>query len=191
MTGTVEIDGEPIAVTPDHPFRTEAGWTAAGDLAPGDRVVSLAGGPGTVGTIRWDRGPDEMWNLTVDAAHTYTVGSGAWLVHNTCPLGQEPDFVVTKAGEAIPIPAGASGPRAVETGLGFEYVGGRGGHGLDPRVSSVRIMDPTLPKYPSPGYPGGYVNYRNSAQPRAQTVHPRTGDTIARNDPWWHIALRR
>lgn len=194
VTGTVELDGEAIAVTPDHPFRTERGWLAAGELVAGDRVVSLTGPAGIVGTIRWDRGPDVMWNLTVETAHTYTVGSGAWLVHNDfCNVGgldRGPDFVVTQAGEAIPVPAGASGPRPVETGLGFEYVGGRGGHGLDSRVSSVRIMDPTLPKHPSPGYPGGYVSYRNAAQPRGQAVHPLTGRTIAMNDPWWHIALR-
>ena len=83
ITGTVTIDGEPIETTPNHPFRTvERGWLAAGDLQPGDAVVSLAGVPGVVGEIAWDRGPNSMWNLTVGTAHTYTVGRGAWLVHN-------------------------------------------------------------------------------------------------------------
>ena len=27
-----------------------------------------------------------MYNLTVDTAHTFFVGDGQWLVHNTCPL---------------------------------------------------------------------------------------------------------
>jgi hypothetical protein len=85
VTGTIEIDGERIHVTPDHPFRTiDRGWQVAGDLRPGDKVVSLTGGPGAVGEVRWDRGPGRMWNLTVATAHTYTVGEGTWLVHNAC-----------------------------------------------------------------------------------------------------------
>lgn len=86
ITGTVVIDGEPIAVTPEHPFRTtDRGWVTADDLEPGDHIVSLARAAGLVGAITWDRGPDTMWNLTVATAHTYTVGDGGWLVHNTCP----------------------------------------------------------------------------------------------------------
>ena len=27
-----------------------------------------------------------MYNLTVDTAHTFFVGDGQWLVHNTCPI---------------------------------------------------------------------------------------------------------
>ena len=89
VTGTVTIDGEAIATTPEHPFRTtERGWVAAAALEPGDRVVSLTGAAGVVGSITWDRGPDTMWNLTVETAHTYTVGAGAWLVHNTCGGGK-------------------------------------------------------------------------------------------------------
>jgi len=30
-------------------------------------------------------GTAEVYNLTVDEAHTYFVGDGAWLVHNACP----------------------------------------------------------------------------------------------------------
>lgn len=28
--------------------------------------------------------PQDMWNLTIDEAHTFFVGDGEWLVHNTC-----------------------------------------------------------------------------------------------------------
>ncbi len=55
-----------------------------------------------------------------------------------------------------------------------------------PGVSSVRIMEPTAPSGPSPGYPNGYATYSNAA---GQTVNPFTGQTIPRSDPWWHIAL--
>jgi len=69
---------------------------------------------------------------------------------------------------------------------GFGYTGGSGGLGLDHRVSNVRIMDATLPRGPSPGYPAGYVNYQNIG---GQSVNPFTGQTIAPNNPLWHIPL--
>jgi hypothetical protein len=42
------------------------------------------------------------------------------------------------------LPQDATGPMPVHTGKGVQYIGGSGGHGLDLRVSTVRIMDPTL-----------------------------------------------
>ena len=72
---------------------------------------------------------------------------------------QAPSFLGQERGPAIPIPQGATGPLPVQSGKGLQYVGGSGGHGLDPAVSNVRIMEPTAPKGPSPGYPDGYVNY--------------------------------
>ena len=48
------------------------------------------------------------------------------------------------------------------------------------------VMDATLPRGPSPGYPAGYVNYQNIG---GQSVNPRTGQTIAPNNPLWHIPL--
>jgi len=101
------------------------------------------------------------------------------------------DFVVTEAEDAIPVPKGASGPVPVinKQGktTGFAFEGGSGGHGLDPRVSNVRIMDPTPPGGKSPGYPGGYVTYENRV---GQGVNPRTGRTVADSDPSRHIPLR-
>jgi RHS repeat-associated protein len=89
VTGTVEVDGEVVEVTPDHPFMTvDRGWVEAAALVPGDHITSVTGQPGVVGGLRWDGGGAEMWNITVDTAHTYTVGDGEWLVHNDCgPFG--------------------------------------------------------------------------------------------------------
>ncbi len=99
-------------------------------------------------------------------------------------------FVVSPGGDAIIVPRGASGPVPIinQGGrtTGFGYTGGSGGLGLDPRVSNVRIMDATLPRGPSPGYPAGYVNYQNIG---GQSVNPFTGQTIAPNNPLWHIPL--
>ena len=68
-----------------------------------------------------------------------------------------PDFVVTANGEVIIVPENAVGPYAADDGLGFKYENGSGGHGLNPSVTGVRIMDPTVKTQSSPGYPGGYV----------------------------------
>ena len=85
VTGTVVIDGEVIHTTPEHPFYTiERGWLNAEDLETGLHVPSADGLPGSVGSVLWTGGPAVMYNLTVDVAHTFFVGSGGWLVHNTC-----------------------------------------------------------------------------------------------------------
>jgi len=120
-------------------------------------------------------------------------------VRNECPIqqkptlgspsagsGNAPNFVVTPSGETIIIPSGASGPLPTR-GPGFQYTGGSGGAGLHPDASNVRIMDPTPPRGPSPGYPGGYVNYTNS---RGQSVDPYTGRTLSPSDSMWHIPLQ-
>lgn len=101
-----------------------------------------------------------------------------------------PDFVVTPGGDAIPIPNGASGPNPVVNKggntTGASYTGGSGGKGLDPKVSGVRIMNPTPPNAASPGYPNGYVTYQN---PSGQGVNPQTGKTVSNSDPSRHIPL--
>jgi hypothetical protein len=61
------------------------------------------------------------------------------------------------------------------------FTGGSGWHGLDPRTTDVRIMDPvTSGKYQ---YPDGYVSYSNGS---GQAVNPYTGQTIGKADAWWH-----
>jgi hypothetical protein len=100
-----------------------------------------------------------------------------------------PNFLGQADGPAIPIPRGASGPTPVANGQGVMYTGGNGGNGLNGTVSNVRIMDPTLPSGPSPGYPNGYVNYTNGSVPTPQSVNPYTGQTVGRASPWWHIPL--
>jgi RHS repeat-associated protein len=100
-----------------------------------------------------------------------------------------PDFVVTPRGEAIPIPKGATGPINVinpaGNTTGFAFTGGSGGLGLNPRVTGVRIMDPTLPIGRSPGFPNGYVKFQNIA---GQGVIPFTGQTASR--AMTHFPLR-
>jgi hypothetical protein len=72
-------DGELIRTTPEHPFFVEGqGWTAAGALKAGDRVVTLIGDSVPVSEV-YDTGEWEfVYNLRVAEYHTYFVGDEHW-----------------------------------------------------------------------------------------------------------------
>ncbi len=79
----LELDGEEITTTPEHPFYTrERGWVEAGELRLGEHVRRLDGGYGEVRSVRSVQHQQRMYNLTVETAHTFYVGDGEWLVHN-------------------------------------------------------------------------------------------------------------
>ena len=86
----VAVGAEVIEATPEHPFYTPMhGWLTAGELWAGVLVRDAAG---AYEPVDWvvsvaQPQPQTMWNLTVDAAHTFFVGDGLWLVHNACQLG--------------------------------------------------------------------------------------------------------
>ena len=89
------IDSEPIETTPEHPFFVEnKGWTPAGYLMLGDQVRQADGSSGVVQGVVVERRSQPMYNLTVTIAHTFFVGAGEWLVHNTCKI----DAVLAETG---------------------------------------------------------------------------------------------
>lgn len=155
---------------------------ALGDVARDGSLGGFAGGGLAVAGLLVSR--------LLPAARA-AVGSGTGVVapHATravvgaaddVPL-HSPNFVVHPNGEIVPVPTGAIGPTPARTGSGFQFRGGSGGHGLDPRVTDVRIMDPVVGgKHP---LPNGYVSYGNAS---GQTVNPWTGRTIDPGNPWWH-----
>jgi uncharacterized protein YegL len=78
------IAGEHIETTPEHPFFTlEHGWIAAGDLWNGAYIRQATGRYATLGVLGIEDEPQVMYNLTVAEAHTFFVGTGGWLVHNS------------------------------------------------------------------------------------------------------------
>jgi len=79
------INGEWIETTPEHPFYTlEEGWIPADELETGMHIRNAEGDYELV-WLKWNIEKDqEMYNFTVDTAHTYFVGDGQWLVHNEC-----------------------------------------------------------------------------------------------------------
>lgn len=80
----VTIGAEKIVTTPDHSFYANGQWVPAGALTGGEAIAGADGVAGKVTQIRSLRQRQVMYNLTVAAAHTFFVGEGQWLVHNTC-----------------------------------------------------------------------------------------------------------
>ena len=92
-TALVTIEGDRITTTPEHRFYTrEAGWVSAAHLWRGAYVVTAGGGTGAVEALVVSTAGAMMWDLTVEGAHTFYVGSGRWLVHN-CAAGYRPEWV--------------------------------------------------------------------------------------------------
>ncbi len=88
---TDNIPDELIETTPEHPFYVLGEWVDAEDLEVGMPLSTYEGidliHSGTVTSIKRIEETQTMYNLTVDTAHTFFVGEGEWLVHNTggCP----------------------------------------------------------------------------------------------------------
>jgi len=97
-----------------------------------------------------------------------------------------PDFVVSPGGTAFPVPKGATGPASVVNPggktTGNAFTGGKGG--VNGKVDTMRIMNPTPPRGKSPGYPNGYIKYENKS---GQGVDPYTGRTLSNKDSHFPI----
>lgn len=100
----VTINGELIETTPEHPFyTTERGWVNAADLTVGDHVRDLDGSAGEITAVERVIRTQPMYNLTVDQAHTFFVGDGRWLVHNSggeCFFNQKSADLAEELGNA-------------------------------------------------------------------------------------------
>ena len=83
----LEIDGETITTTEDHPFwnATDGEYQRADELDLGDDVLAADGRfVAVVGTDPETQRGDLAYNLTVSGLHTYHVGTAGVLVHNVC-----------------------------------------------------------------------------------------------------------
>jgi Pretoxin HINT domain/HNH endonuclease len=74
---------EHLEVTSEHPFWARGrGWVGAGELLPGEQVLSAGRAWLRVGAATWVQGRHTVYNLEVAEDHSYAVGRfGAW-VHN-------------------------------------------------------------------------------------------------------------
>lgn len=81
---TLTVADDQIETTPNHRFFTPLGWREAGALQPGDRLLTASGYARPIQAITDRQEARAMYNLEVETAHTYFVGEGQWLVHNSC-----------------------------------------------------------------------------------------------------------
>lgn len=87
---------EPIGTTCNHPFWSEdrQDWVQAGDLQPGERLRSVSGTLTHVVSVAINEKTQPVYNLTVDAQHTYHVGASGVLVHNSSKYVSGGTYVV-------------------------------------------------------------------------------------------------
>lgn len=70
----------------------------AGSLHLGEQVARADGSTAEVVALSVVHGTAPMWDLTVSNVHDFTVGNGAYIVHN-CGQGGKPDVSQKVAGE--------------------------------------------------------------------------------------------
>ncbi|MGQ0628610.1 MAG: polymorphic toxin-type HINT domain-containing protein [Phycisphaerales bacterium] len=82
----VEGLDKPIGTTASHPFYSvdRGGWTAAGELKPGETLRTQSGTTKVVRSMT-KPGTQAVYNLEVHRSHTYFVPDAKRLVHNSCP----------------------------------------------------------------------------------------------------------
>lgn len=75
------LQDETIRCTPQHRFYTNR-WVAAGELVPGDSLLSREGREVKLLTVRQEEEMQSVFNLMVANSHNYFVGKSELLVHN-------------------------------------------------------------------------------------------------------------
>ncbi len=76
---------EVVHTTSEHPFFTkEQGFVPAGKLKPGMHILRADGSFGVITGWKTVHATKVMYNLEVAQDHTFVVGAGQWVVHNSC-----------------------------------------------------------------------------------------------------------
>lgn len=96
------VDGETVVTTPEHPFYVLGhegygdGYVAARELRVGDRLLCADGSSATVTATETETldEPIKVYNLTVEDYHSYYVGDGEVLVHNSACAGSKVKYNV-------------------------------------------------------------------------------------------------
>ena len=87
-SGVVTHKSEVIHTNKKHPFLTlEKGFLTVGQIKLGMHVLRADGTYGVVTGWKVMPGIKAMYNLEVAQDHTFTVGTGQWVVHNHCGPG--------------------------------------------------------------------------------------------------------
>ncbi|WP_433327546.1 polymorphic toxin-type HINT domain-containing protein [Spirillospora sp. CA-294931] len=177
-----------LTATADHPFWLPGAgdWIDAGDLVPGDELVTAGGRTAVVVAAREYTRVQRVHNLTVSGLHTYYVGSGGrdLLVHNDPKDPEEckpdkPDETPTPsptASKGTPDPASQAGDVDVVADKIAAHgdESGRGIPGVDDldvaeHIEGIMRSRPGLKLRPTPG-----------GTPRWAWWDPNTGTMIIR-----------
>ncbi|MFF9278932.1 Hint domain-containing protein [Streptomyces griseosporeus] len=78
----LRVDGETVRCTPGHRFYRNNVWVAARDLQPGDHLLNGENHLIRLQAIEERTGLIDVFNLTVENAHSYLVGKSGLFVHN-------------------------------------------------------------------------------------------------------------
>lgn len=84
------VRGRGIETTTEHRFYVkDKGWVTAGNLTPGNLLITMTGDVIPIDDIKIKRGQFTVYNFRVDPNHTYYVTALQLLVHNTCSTGTD------------------------------------------------------------------------------------------------------
>jgi hypothetical protein len=111
------------------------------DLQVGDQIHRLESEYGTVERVTVITQTETMYNLTVDKTHTFFVGDGAWLVHNTnkfCRFGSQVEANNAQASNRLEMPQSGMGSRTEKWISRFDAVDPKASFG-DPRNYTHRM----------------------------------------------------
>jgi len=98
---------EAIHTNQKHPFFTlEHGFLPVGQIKLGMHLLRADGRVGVVTGWKVVPGTKTMYNLEVAQDHTFTVGTGQWVVHNTCDPDNPPSGFPGQNGDAVGTPTG-------------------------------------------------------------------------------------
>ncbi|KFA59025.1 hypothetical protein A9G48_04830 [Gilliamella sp. wkB18] len=84
-TVQIELEGETIETTAEHPFYTKQGWKDAADLTEQDHIKTKNKKWYRVKRQNFLYTKKKVYTFEVEDWHTYFVGKLAWLVHNAKP----------------------------------------------------------------------------------------------------------
>jgi len=98
---SIEGLAQPLGTTASHPFWSldRAGWVAAGDLQPGEKLRTVAGSA-AVRSVSPRPGTETVYNLEVHRAHTYFVSDAKLWVHNNCGRSLNEVSLAIRKGQA-------------------------------------------------------------------------------------------
>jgi hypothetical protein len=188
---------ETVHTTAKHPWLTaDRGWVKAGELHVGERVVRLDGTTAVVTAEHVVPGAANYYNLTVSHLHTYLVGIGKYVVHNSCKGQKLARSIGKRLGpddaphHVIPCECDQNDLVLLAQKDGFRLNNRANGRALarDPANAALR----NEPSHPYPWGPGGFHSqYNNYVLRRLNSAYRALGRMNALTPANAHTAIRR